>query len=58
MENQGNAIVTALSTAFTSISSDLTTTLSTVLPIALSVLGMGIVIMFGVKWFKKITNKA
>ena len=58
MENQGNAIVTALSTAFTSISSDLTSTMTTILPIALGVLGMGIVIMFGVKWFKKITNKA
>lgn len=60
MEGSGssNAIVTALSSAFTTISSDLTTTMTTILPIALGVLGMGIVIMFGVKWFKKITNKA
>lgn len=58
MESGGNTIVNALSTAFTSISSDLTTTMTTILPIALGVLGMGIVIMFGVKWFKKITNKA
>lgn len=58
MESGGNTIVSALSTAFTSITSDLTTTMTTVLPIALGVLGMGIVISFGIKWFKKITNKA
>ena len=51
-------IQSALSTAFTSIASDLTSTITTVAPIALGVLGMGIVLTFGVKWFKRLTNKA
>lgn len=57
MESGGNGIVSALSTAFTSISSDLTSALTTILPIALGVLGMGIVIRYGIRWFQKITNK-
>lgn len=53
-----SAIQTALTTAFTSIAGDLETTITNVAPIALGVVGFGIVITFGVKWFKRITNKA
>lgn len=53
-----SSIVTALQTAFTSIASDVTSVLTTILPIALGVVGAGVVIIFGVKWFKRLTNKA
>ena len=53
-----SSIVSALSTAFQSIASDVTSVLTTILPIALGVVGAGVVIMFGVKWFKRLTNKA
>ena len=54
MEN----IQSALSTAFSEISTNLSTTVTSILPIALGIVGMGIVIVFGVKWFKRLTNKA
>lgn len=53
-----SSIVTALQTAFSSIASDVTSVLTTILPIALGVVGAGVVIIFGVKWFKRLTNKA
>lgn len=53
-----SAIQSALTTAFTDISTNLQTTITNVAPIALGVVGFGIVITFGVKWFKRITNKA
>lgn len=52
------AIQSALTSAFNDISSNLQTTITNVAPIALGVVGFGIVITFGVKWFKRITNKA
>ena len=53
-----STIVTALSTAFTSIASDLTSVITTIAPIALGIVGAGMVLVFGVKWFKRLTNKA
>ena len=53
-----SSIVQALSTAFTSIASDLTTVITTIAPIALGIVGAGMVLVFGVKWFKRLTNKA
>lgn len=59
LESTGQAsIVQALSTAFTSIASDLTTVITTIAPIALGIVGAGMVLVFGVKWFKRLTNKA
>lgn len=52
------SIVNALSTAFTSIASDLTSVITTIAPIALGIVGAGMVLIFGVKWFKRLTNKA
>lgn len=51
-------VQTALTTAFTSIATNLETAVSNMLPVALGVVGLGMVIVFGVKWFKRITNKA
>lgn len=53
-----SSVVSTLSTAFQSIASDLTTTITTIAPIALGIVGAGIVLVFGVKWFKRLTNKA
>ena len=53
-----STIVQALSTAFTSIASDLTSVITTIAPIALGIVGAGMVLVFGVKWFKRLTNKA
>ena len=53
-----STIVTALSTAFTSIAADLTSVITTIAPIALGIVGAGMVLVFGVKWFKRLTNKA
>ena len=59
LESSGqSSIVQALSTAFTSIASDLTTVITTIAPIALGIVGAGMVLVFGVKWFKRLTNKA
>lgn len=59
LESTGQtAIVNALSTAFTSIASDLTSVITTIAPIALGIVGAGMVLVFGVKWFKRLTNKA
>lgn len=53
-----SSVVSTLSTAFQSIASDLTSTITTIAPIALGIVGAGIVLVFGVKWFKRLTNKA
>ena len=59
LEQSGqSSIVQALSTAFTSIASDLTSVITTIAPIALGIVGAGMVLVFGVKWFKRLTNKA
>lgn len=58
MTSTPSAIETALTTAFTSIAGDLESVITSVAPIALGVVGFGIVLTFGVKWFKRITNKA
>lgn len=59
LESTGQSgIVSALSTAFQSIASDLATVITTIAPIALGIVGAGMVLVFGVKWFKRLTNKA
>ena len=59
LESTGqSSIVSALSTAFESIAGDLTTVITTIAPIALGIVGAGMVLVFGVKWFKRLTNKA
>lgn len=52
MEN----IQTALSTAFSQISSDFATTISNVLPVALGITGMIMVISFGIRLFKRLAH--
>lgn len=53
-----SSVISALQTAFTSIASDLISVITIIAPIALGIVGAGLVLVFGVKWFKKLTNKA
>jgi hypothetical protein len=53
-----STVQSALTTAFTSIAGDVSSALTSILPIALGVLGVGIVVMVGIKFFKRITNRA
>lgn len=52
------SVISALSTAFNTISGNITSVLTTVAPIALTIVGAGMVLTFGIKWFKRLTNKA
>lgn len=47
-----------LSTGLTSVASEMTSMIQTMLPIALGVVGVGLAVTFGIKYFKKLTNKA
>ena len=46
-----------LETSFQSIVGDITSTIGTVLPIALGVVGMVLAIKFGIRWFKSLIGK-
>lgn len=48
----------AVISGLTTVSNDLTATVTGVLPIALGIVGAVMVIVFGVKIFKKLTGKA
>ena len=52
------SVITALSTAFNTIAGNISSVLTTVAPIALTIVGAGMVLTFGIKWFKRLTNKA
>lgn len=52
MEN----IQSALSTAFSQISSDFATTIGNVLPVALGITGMIMVISFGIRLFRRLAR--
>lgn len=58
LANATPTVQSALSTAFTSIASDLQGIIVTIAPIALGIVGAGMVLTFGIKWFKRLTNKA
>ena len=49
-------IQTALTTAFTQISSDFATTISNVLPVALGITGMIMVLTFGIRLFRRLAR--
>lgn len=56
--SESPTVESALTTAFTQIASQIQNTATSVAPIALGVIGIGIVIGFGIKLYKRITNKA
>lgn len=51
-----DSIQTALSTAFTQISSDFATTIGNVLPVALGITGMIMVLTFGIRLFRRLAR--
>lgn len=60
MEGGTNAmtdVISALTTAMTTVKTDFFSALTSILPIALAIVGAGLVIVLGVKYFKRIANK-
>lgn len=51
-----SGLISALGTAFTSIQTDFFSVLTTALPIALAIVGAGIAITLGIKYFKKLSK--
>ena len=51
-------MTTAVDTAFKAIKSDVSSMMSTALPVALAIVGIGLAITLGVKFFKKISSKS
>lgn len=52
-----SSVETALTTSFTSVGSSITSLIGKVLPIALPIIGAGVLIFVGIKIFKRVTNK-
>lgn len=50
------AITSALSTGFTQVSTDVTSIITTALPIALGVMGVMLALRIGIKFFKRSVN--
>ena len=53
-----STVESAMTTSFTSVSSSMTGMVAKILPIALPVMGVLLVVGFGMKAFKKVANKA
>lgn len=51
-------LITSMTTAMSSIASDITSALTSIAPVAIPVIGIGLVVTLGVKFFKRIANKA
>lgn len=54
----GASVESALTTTFTNIASQLQSVAVSVAPIALGIIGISTVLIFGIKLYKRITNKA
>lgn len=52
------SIASTMATGLQSVADDLTEMITTMLPIALGVVGVGLAVTFGIKYFKKLTNRA
>lgn len=50
-------IITALTTAMTTVKTDFFSALAGILPVALAIVGAGLVIVLGVRYFKRIASK-
>lgn len=57
LQTTQNAIVTTLGTSFTTVAQDALDAISTILPIALPVLGAVIVVIVGIKIFRRVTGR-
>lgn len=52
------ALKTAMTTAFTGVKTDVLDIIGTALPIALAIVGVGLAITMGIKFFKKTSKSA
>ena len=52
------SVESAMTTSFTSVASSMTGMVAKILPIALPIMGILLVVGFGMKAFKKVANKA
>lgn len=50
-------IITALTTALTTVKTDFFSAIAGILPVALAIVGAGLVVVLGVKYFKRIASK-
>lgn len=53
-----SSVVTSMTTALTSIVTELETALASVAPLAIPVIGIGLVVTIGIGLFKRIANRA
>lgn len=53
-----NSVTTAMTTAFTSGATEMKSMITAIVPIGIGVVVAGMVVVFGVKFFKRITGKA
>lgn len=53
-----SSVESAMTTSFTSVASSMTGMVAKILPIALPIMGILLVVGFGMKAFKKVANKA
>ena len=56
--NASPTISETMASGLTTVASDMTGMITSLLPIALGVVGTGLAVMFGIKYFKKLTNRA
>ena len=52
------AMTSAITKAFTDVKGDVTSLMTIALPAALNIVGIGLAVTLGVKFFKKISSKA
>lgn len=57
LAEEASTISGALTTAMGTIATDATSAVAAILPVALPVLGIGVVVGLGIKIFKKVTSK-
>lgn len=55
--NVTEGMTSALSTAFSAVQTDVVSIITTALPVALGVMGIGIALTLGIKYFKKFVSK-
>lgn len=58
VEKMDDALKTAMTTAFTGVKTDVLDIIGTALPIALAIVGIGLAITMGIKFFKKTSKSA
>ena len=58
VEKMDEALKTAMTTAFTGVKTDVLDIIGTALPIALAIVGVGLAITLGIKFFKKTSKSA